>query len=857
MSTLSTHHVQQMERVSSDFFEDGDALRAVARRTKTVDDIVSGRFDEIFGSVAGVAAVAVGGYGREELFPFSDVDLLLLFGSMRDAGRREELISNLIASLWDSKLHVSHSVRTPRECTSLARNNTGLHISLLDTRFVAGDEAFVAELQGRMLPKFYLREQRSLIRSLIQKARVRHRSFEDTLYHLEPNIKEGPGGLRDFQFACWVAQLENVQPGRVPSTDEFLPRNSGLGVEESKRFLFAVRCYLHYYYGRDSNVLSFDMQDSIAHDGAGKVYDGSGGVADMMRVFYRRTRSIYRLAMRRMDESAAPTNALVSILRKRKSRLSNVDFGVSNGQIYLKDPRVLEHRPERTLPLFEFQARHGLQLAKETERRIREQLPLLREHIESSATHWAPLRQILRLPHTFRALEAMRESGVLYTLIPEFELVDCLVIRDFYHRYTVDEHTLVAIRVLKELPEAKLEGDQRFAGLLAEVENVELLHLALLFHDLGKGVQGRPHEESSAEMAADGMQRLGLDDELASATVIQLVADHLKMSEVMTKRDLNEISVLEEFKRQVRTLERLKLLTLMTYADTVAVNPSAQSQWRKELLWRLYRGTHLIFQRDHGDKRIAKDAKAECLELAASIEERQRMKQFLRGFPERYIRTRTPEQVHKHARMAAACEPGRATVKCAWNEGHLEILVLSADRPFLFASLCAGITSSGGDIVSAEAFANADGLVLDSFRVTPSAGGELRLIEAPNLEDLERKLQRLAEGTLDASALRQRRARIPYSKRSGEPPLVSFDNNTSQRATIFGVTTTDRSKLLYDLASVISEHECDIDVVLSHTQGNMALDTFYVRSGGQKLSHEDSKALRRELLKACEPGWAH
>ena len=573
MSSLNTYHVQQMERVSSDFFEDGDGLRAVTRRTEAVDDIVRGRFEESFAGMGGVAAVAVGGYGREELFPFSDVDLLLLFGGMREAERHQERIAKLIASLWDSKLQVSHSVRTPKDCTSLAHDNTDLHISLLDARFVAGDGGFVAALRERLLPKFYLREQRFLLRSLVQKARHRHQSFEDTLYHLEPNIKEGPGGLRDYHLACWVAQLSDIKPGRLPASGECLPAGSWLDADASRRFLFSLRCYLHYYYGRDSNVLSFDLQDSIAHAAVGKLYDGPGGAADMMRAFYRNTRSVYRLALRLMDESSSPANALVSILRKRKSRLSNVDFSVSGGLIYLKEPRLLENRPERVLDLFEFQARHGLALAAETARRIHDQSAAFRAHVEAGHGPWPALKRILLLPHAYRALESMREAGVLYALFPEFALVDCLVIRDFYHRYTVDEHTLVAIRVLKDLPGASEGIDRRFASLLGEVENTELLHLALLYHDLGKGVEGRPHEQTSAEMARSGLRRIGVQDPLARETVIQLVADHLLMSEFMTKRDLSEMSVLEDFKRQVKTLERLKLLTLLTYADTVAREP--------------------------------------------------------------------------------------------------------------------------------------------------------------------------------------------------------------------------------------------------------------------------------------------
>ncbi len=854
MSSLNTYHVQQMERVSSDFFEDGDGLRAVTRRTEAVDDIVRGRFEESFAGMGGVAAVAVGGYGREELFPFSDVDLLLLFGGMREAERHQERIAKLIASLWDSKLQVSHSVRTPKDCTSLAHDNTDLHISLLDARFVAGDGGFVAALRERLLPKFYLREQRFLLRSLVQKARHRHQSFEDTLYHLEPNIKEGPGGLRDYHLACWVAQLSDIKPGRLPASGECLPAGSWLDADASRRFLFSLRCYLHYYYGRDSNVLSFDLQDSIAHAAVGKLYDGPGGAADMMRAFYRNTRSVYRLALRLMDESSSPANALVSILRKRKSRLSNVDFSVSGGLIYLKEPRLLENRPERVLDLFEFQARHGLALAAETARRIHDQSAAFRAHVEAGHGPWPALKRILLLPHAYRALESMREAGVLYALFPEFALVDCLVIRDFYHRYTVDEHTLVAIRVLKDLPGASEGIDRRFASLLGEVENTELLHLALLYHDLGKGVEGRPHEQTSAEMARSGLRRIGVQDPLARETVIQLVADHLLMSEFMTKRDLSEMSVLEDFKRQVKTLERLKLLTLLTYADTVAVNPSAQSNWRKELLWRMYRGIHSIFQRDHGDRRINENTEADCLELAAGPAERERLRRFLRGFPERYVRTHTAAEVCRHAALADSVGENRALAKCAWDRDYIEVLVLAPDRPSLFAALCAGITASGGDIVRAEAFANKSGLALDFFRVTPAMAGDLRQLDPAQAEELELRLQGLAEGTIAASGLRQRPIHIPYGRRNGAPPVVSFDNATSARATIFFVTTADRAKLLHDLASAFSARNCDIDVVLSHTQGSTAMDTFYLTQRGGKLPEEDCELLREDLLAVCKSG---
>ena len=855
MSSLSTYHVQQMERLSSDFFEDGDGFKVVARRTAAVDDIVQGRFEEVFAHAAsGIAAVAVGGYGRCELFPHSDVDLLLLFRRRKDAERDADRISTLLATLWDSKLRISHSVRDPRNCTSLAPDNTELHISLLDTRFIAGDRAFFDEFQQATLPRFYLREQKPLFRSLAATAQRRHKLFDRTLYHLEPNVKEGPGGLRDYHLACWVSQLENVQLRRIPTSEECLPTQAEWDIGTAKRFLFAVRCYLHYYYGRDKNVLSYDMQDSIAHAGTGLIYPGDGGVADLMRMFFRSTRAIHRLALRLVDQAAAPTSSLLTLLRKRKSRLSNRDFSVNNGRIYFKDTRALETMPELSLGIFQFQARHGLPLAAETETRIRAQLPSVTAHFDSSATHWPRLREILLAPHAYRALEAMRESGVLYSLFPDFELIDCLVIRDFYHRYTVDEHTLVTIRVLKELPKASAPIDRRYATLMGEVSRTDLLFCALLFHDIGKGVTRTRHDAASANIAKQSMQRIGLTNAQDIDTVLYLVREHLSMSEVMTKRDLSETSVLEGFKARVKTMERLKLLTLMTYADTVAVNPAVVTNWRKELLWRLYLGVYAVFERDHEDKRIRPEFEEDILELAADVRERRRMKRFLRGLPERYLRTHTGEEIYRHARLASTLQPGGAAVDSNREHGELEIVVLAWERPFLFASLCAAIASFGLNIEHAEAFANDDGIILDTFRVSSVSNMTPGEIEDRVLKHFEQRLRRVAEGNLDVRELIRRRAPISYRRRNAEPPRVSFDNDTSSRATIFYVQAPDRSGLLYDLSSVFSQHECDIDVVLCQTQGHRAIDVFYLRQADAKLSVRTCRQLQEELVSACDHG---
>ena len=446
----------------------------------------------------------------------------------------------------------------------------------------------------------------------------------------------------------------------------------------------------------------------------------------------------------------------------------------------------------------------------------------------------------------------MREAGVLYSLLPEVELIDCLVIRNFYHRFTVDEHTLVTIRILKDLPKASESIDKRYARLLSEVTRADLLYLALLFHDVGKGVEGEFHGIASAKLAAAAMQRIGMEDPMDRETVIQLVGDHSLMSEVMTKRDLSENEVLEDFKARVRTLDRLKLLTLMTYADSAAVDPTTKTNWRKELLWRLYLGAYAIFQRDHEDRRIQPGIKVDCLDLATSDSDRRRMSEFLKGFPERYLRTHTAQQVYEHYSMSAGVGKGRATAESKPVDGDFEVVVIGRERPFLFASLCAAIASYSFSIVQAEAFSNDDGLVLDSFRVTAGPYGSASQVDVSELNGFEQRLRRVAEGSLDAGELLKKRGTVRYRRRNAQAPHVSFDNRTSARATIFYVDAADRGRLLYDLASVFSQHACDIDLVMCQTQGYRVADVFYIRQNAEKLSASTCEELKAELIQACD-----
>ena len=854
MWDLSTFHTQSMERINSAFFENGDGVAAVAARSQTADEIVSGYVDQLVPEDRreGLAVLAVGGYGRSQLFPFSDVDLLLLAGSEAEAAKRKDEISTLLTALWDAGLRVSQSVRTPAECVRLAADNSELHISMLDTRYLAGDRALYTELASRRLPAFFAKERKSLLTSLVEMAQQRHKSFDSTIYHLEPDIKEGPGGLRDLQLACWLSQLAHVTSERIPASEELIPSDFREPLEEAKRFLFATRCYLHYFSGRDNNRLAFDLQDSIAQDGAGSAFREARSAAEWMRDYYRHVRVIDRLALRMMDELGVQRNSLFAILRDRTSKFSNQDFSVAHGRVFFRYSQAAEQDPAILLRLFRFVARHGLPLALKTERLAAAALDSFRRYLDNAPEGlWAAIADAFRQPHAYEALTAMHETGVLFVLFPELEAIDCLVIRDFYHRYTVDEHSFQAIRRLKRLDE---DGDpltKRFSRLLAEVEKPERLLLALLYHDVGKGMEGEAdHSVLSLHAVEAALRRLRVNDRDAEA-VRFLVERHLVMSNYITKRDISDPETIAEFVDVVGTRERLRALTLMTYADTAAVNPKAMTAWRKELLWQLYLSTFNRLTANAEDRRIQPESAALVLDSAQDQQQRASLQRFLSGFPHRYLRTHTPEQIKAHFDLSRQLEEKSAVVMVEHRDALYDVVVIAWDRPFLFASLCGAMAGFGLNIEKAEAFANEEGMILDTFSVaiSESRGGEM---DETEMKSLARTLRRVVDGREDVQTVLSKRKKL-FGPRGRLPiePEVAFDNDASSRASIFHVIAEDRTGLLYDLTSAFSQHGYDIEVVLIETQGRKAIDVFYVVGPGGKLSEPECLELVGQLRGAC------
>jgi [protein-PII] uridylyltransferase len=858
ISELRSSLAAESAQMARDFVATGDGRATVAHRTRVLEDILKRLWrDLVSADEAGprqFALVATGGFGRGWVFPYSDIDLLFLYADRDGEEKHKDAVRQFSQEVWDLKLKLSPASRTLAECDRFDPNNTEFTISLLDCRYLAGDRELFARLHDKVVPKLVMREAKPLLHGLAEVTRERHGKFGQTVFHLEPNLKETPGGLRDYNVACWLALISSM--GKLGDW----PDGSSLRapvrrqLDAALEFLMAARCFLHFRYGRDDNALSWEAQDEAAARKIGVSDSEELTAADWMRIYFRHARAVQRTALQLLEEIPEAWSSLRRQFQGWKSRPSNPDFSVVDGMIFLQQSSSLRD-PEMLLRLFHFMAHHGLKLSATTEHRIEQELPALAVTPPRGAELWLYLQETLLQPHAAEALRAMHSLRLLTLLLPELKPIDSLVVRDFYHRFTVDEHSILAIESLHRLKQSQSEWDKRYAELLGELEDPELLYLALLLHDTGKGVSGGNHVEASLEIAGRCLDRLDVDAG-ERAAVLFLIGNHLEMS-AQLRRDIFNPETVAAFAEKVGTPERLKMLCLLTYADIKAVNPEALTPWKAENVWQLYIGAANYLNRS-ADQRVH-DANGEKLARLRSLAPvmSAKFKDFVEGFPQRYLRVHSAEEVMQHMQMAE--EFGHDPVQVDLKRGRhwYDLTLVTKDRPSLFATLTGVLAAWGMNIVKANAFSNQAGTVVDTLYFTD----RFRTLEL-NLSEWQRFKESIAavlagEADLDKMLRDRQRGEKSVRVKVVVQTRIDFDDESSSTSTLLQVIAQDRPRLLHRISSCLSRQKCNIEIALIDTEGQMAIDAFYLTSAGKKLTGEHQKKVEKALgdeLKSLESG---
>ncbi len=812
-----------------------------------------------------LSVVAVGGYGRRELSLGSDIDLLFLYRGKINP-YIETLTETITQRLWDARLTLGVATRTIQDCVRVGREDLSTLTSYLDARFLIGDPALCADLDREV--RSYLREHtREFVDGKLEEMRERHAGFGESVYLLQPNVRESVGALRDYHTALWTARAVQWEVRRP----EHLLLHGFLDADELDEllsaldFLWRARNELHRG-GRKDDRLHFVAQEHLAeHLG----YLGSAGAfpsEELMRSYYIHARAIARLSRRVIDHALCSERLRRGPLEHVAHALAD-GFALVDGRLEIPHASLLEERPVRLLSAFAIAQHHDVELSARAQRLVRQHLDLVDDAFRKDPEAATLFRQILRAAtRVYRTLETMDELGLLGAYLPEFGRLVGLWQQDMYHTYTVDVHSLFLVEQLRRLRKGNFREELPFASsLVREVRAPELIYLGCMLHDIGKGLGGG-HSERGAAMIPAIAQRLGLSDE-EQASIEFLVRQHLTMSEMAERRDVHDSRVILNLANLCGTREQLRNLYLATIADIRSVSPEAWSTWKGGLLESLYRNaaewleaggeapdaTRAYLERA---MRRADEARGETADrLVARGADRDRVESFLDVVPPRFFLDHSVSQLVEQIRNALAFLDSDAVVGVYpfhpdGDEAEFwGVAVLAQDRSGLFSQVAGVLTACGHNILAAHVYTTRTGLALEIYQVDPLAGGTEE--EELEVERIGSRLGALLSGVGDLGVRSPRPSVARPRSLRAQPPSVRIANQDSDFYTIIDVSTNDRPALLYDITRTLSDLGLEIVMSRAATRAARVTDAFYVTDrGGKVLDVERQREIEARLLRA-------
>ena len=833
-----------------------------------------------------ITLIAIGGYGRAELNPHSDIDFMFLHDGQVAAGKPlphlSKLIDGVLYPLWDTGLKVGHAVRSIDDCVKVANTDMQSKTSLIEARLIAGNEALFKKFEKTIVARCVDGYEGKYIAARLEDQTGRHSKFGNSACMQEPNIKNGCGGLRDFQNVLWMAFFKyRSRSLKELQEREFVAEAERKQLEAAYDFLLRVRTELHYHVNRPLDALGKNLQPAVALGLGYGERSPSQRIEKFMRDLYTHMRNIFlitRTLEQRMALLAPLPNRLASLrawLPKRDRPVAPVDgFLFVDGEIRAASNRIFRDSPRRLMRVFLHAQQHRLRLHPDLAQLIRNQVSLVdRDFLTDERVSETFLTILERRGSVAPVLRAMHEVNLLGKYIPEFGRLTCLVQHEFYHQYAADEHTLVCLEQLDRIWEAHDEPYKHYAPLFQSLERPGLLYLALLLHDVGKSDHHKKsrHAEASAAMALRAAKRLRLDAP-ASRTLHTLIENHLLMAGVSQRRDLDDPAVIRQFARQIQTPETLDLLTLLTFADSQGTSDKLWNGFKDVLLWQLHAramalltgGTEFVrasqFQREA--------LLHEVRELVPKHISNEEINAHFAALPQRYFEIHTAKDIgndlelaHRFMRRLILENDRVLSPATAWQDepdrGYNLVKICTWDRAGLFSKIAGSFSAAGLNILSAQIFTRSDGIVLDKFFVNDPKTGNFAPRERQ--DKFAALLEKVLNGEdIDLSALiaREINRQPDYQAYAGErlATQIHFDNGASDTRTLVEIETEDRLGLLYAISQTFAELALDISAARIVTERGAAIDTFYVHEldGGKVLSVERQLLIEDRLRDAIK-----
>ena len=860
------------------FEADNDGRACVGRRCFLIDqlirvihDFVTAHFHRIANPTQAehMAIVAVGGYGRGELAPQSDVDLLFLL-PYKQTPLGEQIVEDMLYLLWDMGLKVGHATRSVEENLRQARADMTIRTALLESRYIWGEQSLYTELHRRFLKEIVAGSAPEFVAAKLAESNKRHVRLGDSRYLVEPNIKEGKGGLRDLHTLFWIAKYVY----RADGADELVTQGV-LSEAEARRFakaqefLWCLRCHLHYLADRAEERLTFDVQRQIGARMGYTDHAGTRGVERFMKHYYLVAKDVGDLTriLCAAIESENLRQPLIRLPRLDRTKglgralglgRRRIDgFAVESGRLNVADDEAFRADRVNFIRLFETAQRHELDIHPRALRLITQDIHLIDSRLRANPEANRLFMAVLAAEkNPEKTLRRMNEAGVFGRFLPDFGRVVAQMQFDMYHVYTVDEHTIFALGILHRIELGELKEDHPLSTeVIQKVQSRRALYVALLLHDIAKG-RGGDHSEIGAEIAHKVGPRFGLTAE-ETETTAWLVLHHLLMSNTAFKRDINDPKTIADFVALVKSPERLRLLLVLTVADIRAVGPNVWNNWKAALLRELYYRTEEVLSGTvlAGARETRISAAQTALRAALpDWSDGDFTAHAQRGTPAYWLTMDTQTQ-SRHARLVRQAEAEAAPLaidrRVDRARAVTEIAIYTADHPGLFARLTGAIAVAGATIVDARIFTLANGMALDTFWIQ---GADGRAFERPDrLARLSVLIEQSLAGRLrPLQELAKAKGWATRTRTMGVPPRVFIDNTASATHSVIEINGHDRPGLLYRLAYTLSALNLQISTAKISTYGEQVVDVFYVKDVfGLKIEHEHKLTAIRDKLMAA------